>query len=234
MVIREYVEKLEGDDFVFAQAKAWRDIREFMEEGMMPLLPVQEGGSVNGPGSSLGCTQPLIERLPALLHRWNITSMLDIGCGDWTWMQHVDLTEIVYTGWDVDVHQQQRNARRFRDRPCVRFESENILTVESIPRYDVILCRDVLAHLPNEHILAAIEKFKASGSRYLLASTYPGADNAFEYHPEHFAWLGYCEHPVDLQERPYALAEIEAIEETPGPGGVISIPHELGLFRLNE
>jgi SAM-dependent methyltransferase len=229
MVIRQYVDKLEGDDFLHAQAMAWRDIREFMEEDIMPLVAQAPGGSVNGPGSSLGCTEPVVAQLPALLHRYDVKTMLDVGCGDWTWMRHVDLTGIDYTGWDVDITQVSRNRSKF---PAHRFDSENILTVEDMPRYDVILCRDVLAHLPTEHILAALAKFKASGCRYLLASTYPGADNAFDYRPEHYAWLGYCEHPVDLQERPFALAEIECIEETPGPGGVIALPHELGLFRL--
>jgi len=230
MVIREYVDKLEGDDFIHAQAMAWRDIRAFMEEDFIPLIQTAPGGSVNGPGSSLGCTEPIVERLPALLHRHQLTTMLDVGCGDWNWMRHVDLTGIDYTGWDVDIAQVARNRKLFGDR--ARFDAENILTVEDMPRYDVILCRDVLAHLPNEHILAVLDRFRASGSRYLLASTYPGASNEFEYNPEHFAWLGYCEHAVDLQERPFALAEIECIEETPGPGGVISLPHELGLFRL--
>lgn len=232
MVIRQYVEKLEGDDFIHAQAMAWRDIREFIEEDVMPLVERAPGGSVNGPGSSLGCTQRLIDQLPAFLDRHRITSMLDIGCGDWTWMQLVDFGPMIYTGWDVDIQQIARNRRKFGGRNLCRFEAENILTVDKVPRYDVILCRDVLAHLPTEYIEAVLAKFKASGSRYLLASTYPGADNSFEYHPEHFAWLGYCERPVDLQERPFTLPEIDCIEEVPGPGGVISLPHELGLFRL--
>jgi len=233
MVIRQYVDKLEGGEFVKAQMQAWTDIREFVEEEVMPLVPQAPGGSVNGPGSSLGCTQPIIDQLPALLDRYQITSILDVGCGDWTWMQHVDLFPLIYTGWDGDLVQIARNRRKFAGRNLCRFECENILTVAKVPRYDVILCRDVLAHLPTEHIQAALAKFKASGSRYLLASTYPNADNQFDYQPEHYAWLGYCEHPVDLQEQPYALAEIDCIEEVPGPGGVISLPHELGLFQIN-
>jgi hypothetical protein len=254
MTIRQYVDKLEGSDFINAEAQAWIDIREFVESTVMPIVEPKPGGSVNGPGSSLDCTTGLVQELPGLLKRYGITSILDAPCGDWNWMQHVNLGGgIMYLGWDVDLVQIQRNRERFgsphprikmpgptqwdemdfRERAaCVWFYAENLLTTTKIPTMDAILCRDFLAHLPTEHIISVLARFKASGTKYLLASTYPGAQNDFEYHPEHFAWLGYCERPHDLQERPFALAQLDAIEEIPGPGGVISLPHELGLFQL--
>jgi hypothetical protein len=243
MVIREYVEKLEGPDFVNAQARAWVDIREFMEEDVAPILAAQNqpGGSLNGPGSSLGCTEPLVLHLRELLDRHQISSLLDAPCGDWTWMRHVNLGRMIYVGWDVDIEQIQRNRDGFGtprvtvtpDDPAgCFFFARNILTVPRLPVMDAILCRDFLAHLPTEHIELVLRKFADSGATYLLASSYPGVSNEFDYKPENFAWLGYCERPHDLEAAPFSMTKIDAIEEIPGPGGVIALPHELAVFRL--
>jgi hypothetical protein len=239
-MIRDYVEKLEGDEFLNAQAAAWVEIREWVEDTVAPMVETETGGSVNGPGSSLSCTMSIREWLPGLLRRYQIRSMLDAPCGDWTWMSRVDLGGIHYVGWDIDLEQIRRNRDAYERKPgdyslplrLCHFYARNILTVAGVPRVDLILCRDFLAHLPTEHIIAVLDKFRASGSAYLLASNYPGADNEFDYHPEHYAWLGYCERPHDLEQPPFNLAKIDSIPEDRAPGGVISNAHELGLFRL--
>jgi hypothetical protein len=110
----------------------------------------------------------------------------------------------------------------------------NLLKKKTFPRVDLILCRDFLAHLPNEYISAVLDKFKASGSTYLLASNYPGSHNVFYYDPEKYEspWLGYLERPHDLRLSPFNLTQIDAIPEQAAPGGVIAREHELGLFKL--
>jgi hypothetical protein len=236
MVIRQAVEKLEGPEFVAAQARAWTDIREFVEEAVLPVVQSETGGSVNGPGSSLGCTTGLVADLPEFWRRHGISSLLDAPCGDWTWMQHVDLTGVIYVGWDCDEELIRRNRERFERRGDGRmawFFCRNILTIHKLPIMDAVFCRDFLAHLPTEHIVDVLAKFQASRCTYLMASNYPGVSNEFEYHPENFAWLGYCERPHDLEAAPFHLSKIDALPEIAGPGGVISLPHELALFRLN-
>jgi hypothetical protein len=104
-----------------------------------------------------------------------------------------------------------------------------------VPAVDLILSRDFLAHLPNEPIGWVLDKFKASGSRYLLTSHYPHATNDFDYRPNDYTWFGYAERPVNLEAPPFSLGtKIESIQEIPGPGGVISQPHELALFELDQ
>jgi len=230
------------DTFIEQQAHAWVEIREWAQEAaQQPLIPTQPGGSWDGPGSSLDNTDQLFRMLPGLLHRLGVTFMLDVGCGDWNWMRLVDLTGIEYTGWDVDPGRIAKCRARVGigdytslDRPNTLFEEVNVLTVEEVEAYDLILCRDVLAHLPTGHIQAVLQKFQASGSEWLLASTYPGADNAFTYDPSQYAWNGYMEHPVDLEQPPFNLHKVEAIPEESGPGGVLRMPHELGLFLIGN
>ena len=45
--------------------------------------------SVSGPGSTFDATRNIRASLPGLLERFSIRSVLDIPCGDFNWMQHV-------------------------------------------------------------------------------------------------------------------------------------------------
>lgn len=227
-----------GMGFVEQQANAWAEIREWAQEAEShPLIPTQPGGSWDGPGSSLSCTGPLRERLGEMLQELGIKTMLDVGCGDWNWMRLVDLGDIAYTGWDVDPERILRCQRRVAmgdvtGNPHTWFEVNNILTEERVMKCDLILCRDVLAHLPNHLIIEVLDKFKRSGSHWLLASTYPGSNNEFTYDPTQYAWVGYMEHPVNMQAEPFRLHKVSSIPEDPGPGGVLVNDHELGLFEI--
>lgn len=230
--------------FIDIQAHAWEEIREWAQEAeAAPFIPVQPGGSWDGPGSALAATEVLTTALPALLRKYGVRSMLDVACGDWNWMRLVDLqgAGIDYIGWDVDPGRIERCRERVLTgdhlsycRPGTSFECVNMLTTEIDVRYDLILARDFLAHLPNQHIEQVLEKFRYSGSTYLLASSYPGAENAWTYDPAQFAWSGYMEHPVDLETAPYNLRKIDAIPEVCGPGGVLTYPHELALFQIGD
>jgi hypothetical protein len=156
-------------------------------------------------------------------------------------MRLVDLGDIEYTGWDVDPGRIERCEWRIKhgdfgtvNRPNAVFECVNALTVPEIPYYDVILMRDFLGHLPNDHIAAVLAKAVKGGSTWLLASTYPDADNEFTYRPEEYAWAGYMEHPVNLEAYPFNLSKASAIAEDAGPGGVLTERRELGLFQIGE
>jgi hypothetical protein len=222
------------DNFVEQQAHAWQEIVAQMRKE--PMFNLINGASVNGPGSSLEYTKNLREQLPDLIHRYNITTMVDAPCGDFTWMQHTDIFTTLhsYIGYDVDAEIIKTNRAKYRQWRNVGFARSNLLTRKKWPHVDLILCRDFLAHLPNEYILEMVEKFRASGSRYLLASNYPGTHNEFTYDPEQVdaPWLGYMERPHDLTKEPFWLHQIDAIPEQSPPGGVIARQHELALFQL--
>lgn len=60
-------------------------------------------------------------------------------------------------------------------RPGVRFVQCDI-TRDPLPRVDLILCRDVLAHLAFAEISAALANFKRSGSHWFLTNTFIGRE----------------------------------------------------------
>lgn len=213
-------------EFMTDQAGAWSAIKKHFD--CSPPIPVE---TANGPGSTLTVTENLRAWLPALFESYGITSILDAACGDWTWAEHVDFSRVSYLGWDVEPDIIASNQQRF---PQHTFERVNLLAAPALPPVDLILCRHMMIHLPTGYIRDLLDKCVASGSRYLLASHFPGADNSYVYDPEAAAWgPGYCERPVNLEAPPFSLSpKLSSFSETPGPYGVISQPHELALFRI--
>src|SRR5688572_32614789 len=57
--------------------------------------------SRSGTGSSLESTARLRESLPPWPLRLNAHRLLEVPCGDFNWMSHVDLSRIEYTGGDI-------------------------------------------------------------------------------------------------------------------------------------
>jgi hypothetical protein len=135
----------------------------------------------SGKGSTLEFTKPLRDALPPLLRELNVHVMVDAGCGDWNWMSKVKLGRIEYHGWDVVEAIVRENIRR-------HFSSKRLFSVVDITQddndrsgykipwpagLDLILCRCCLFHLSNEHVKKALANFRASGARWLLATTHP-------------------------------------------------------------
>jgi hypothetical protein len=128
--------------------------------------------SISGPGSSLTQTRALIERLPTLWRELDVKTILDAPCGDFNWMQAVDLSDVHYTGADIVADIVTQNQARFgSDR--IRFTNLN-LTRDPLPKCDLVFCRDGLVHLSYQDIDQALLNLARSGCRFLMATTFPG------------------------------------------------------------
>jgi SAM-dependent methyltransferase len=127
--------------------------------------------SVSGPGSEMRETEDIRSLLPPLLCRLDIKSFLDAPCGDFSWMKHVDLSGCDYIGADVVPALIERNQAEY-ERPGRRFVHAD-LTKDSLPKADIILCRDCLIHLSFKEALATIKNFQKSGACYVLMTTDP-------------------------------------------------------------
>ncbi len=110
-----------------------------------------------------------------VLARFEIRSIVDAPCGDFNWMRDVVDERHVYTGIDIVEELIARN--RARHGAANRQFLRGDLTRDPLPKADLILCRDCLVHFSYADIHAAIANFKRSGSRYLLTTTFPDANN---------------------------------------------------------
>ncbi|MCX8509667.1 MAG: hypothetical protein ORN49_12460, partial [Rhodobacteraceae bacterium] len=55
----------------------------------------------SGPGSDMAATARLRAALPGVFQRYGVKTFFDAPCGDWFWMQHVDLSALSYIGADI-------------------------------------------------------------------------------------------------------------------------------------
>ena len=129
----------------------------------------QSAESRSGPGSTLQRCRPVIRALVDLLQALSIRSLLDAPCGDFNWMKEVPLGNVSYLGIDVVPELIERNRSLYAGREFRCLD----MTRGPLPRADMIFCRDGLVHLSFEDVHKALAVFKQSGSRYLVATTFP-------------------------------------------------------------
>lgn len=126
--------------------------------------------SVSGAGSELQNTAQVIRELPLLLRELRVQRLLDAPCGDFNWMQHVDLAGIDYHGADIVDTLVERNTQRFAG-PGRRFSKLDLLA-DALPAVDLIFCRDCLFHFSHADVFRALRNFVASRSTWLLTTTF--------------------------------------------------------------
>jgi hypothetical protein len=126
--------------------------------------------SVSGLGSDLNQTRRIVEALPVLLSDLQISTMLDIPCGDFNWMKTVDLDGVKYLGADI-VKQLVSQNKKYKT-GGIDFICANII-LDNLPRVDLVFCRDCLVHLSFADIFRALKNVCDSGSTYLLTTTFP-------------------------------------------------------------
>lgn len=166
----------------------------------------------SGTGSSLDSTRVLREKLPDALRQLDARVLLDVPCGDFTWMDHVDLTGIEYIGADI-VHSivesnQEQYARD--DRKFMELD----LTRDELPGADVLLCRDCLVHLSYANIARVLENVRRSNIRYLLMTSFPGRGDNKDV--EDGDWR-----PLDFEAAPFSFPQpvLTILEECDEEGG---------------
>ena len=123
---------------------------------------------LSGNGSSLAATAGLRDQLAGVLAQIGTTRLLDVGCGDFTWMQHVQLP-CDYIGIDIVPSVIENNRLAFAS-PTRSFAVVDFVA-EKPPAADTILCREVLFHLCFGDILAGLNSALAMGCKFLLLTS---------------------------------------------------------------
>ncbi|MEM7076145.1 MAG: class I SAM-dependent methyltransferase [Pseudomonadota bacterium] len=165
----------------------------------------------SGPGSTLAHTETLRQALPDLFRAYNVTSFVDAPCGDWHWMQHVDLTGVSYLGLDIVEDIVTANANSFAT-DTVRFGLADI-TNDPLPAADMIMCRDCLFHLRFWLRWAFFENFLASGTPYLLTTVHDNPVNRNVPENGKFRWFNPRIAPFNLSEPIHLIPDTPAAQQ---------------------
>lgn len=134
--------------------------------------------SRSGPTATLQRTQELREQLPELFRSLGIQTILDVGCGEFNWMQHVDLSQVEYLGVDI-VPDLIASLQKSQTRHNIKFQKMNVLE-EPPETADLWFCRDFLNLLDTQQTAQFFSKFLESKSLFLaltsIQSNQPNTD----------------------------------------------------------
>lgn len=122
------------------------------------------GEGCSGEGSSVCNAKPYMEFLQDFLQEYEIKSVVDVGCGDWEFSKYLDWSGIRYTGIDVVKSVIEKNSQNFGE-PTVTFICADAAQL-NLPKTDLLICKDVLQHLPLKDIFALCSQF--SNFKYCL------------------------------------------------------------------
>lgn len=218
---------------LFPKTKVWLNRRRLLRRQPAEIFTeyarINKWGdkdSRSGKGSNLSSTLLLRERLQKLLRELNISTFADIPCGDFFWMQHVDLSGIDYIGGDIVPDLININIKRHA-RNGVSFQVIDLIS-GPVPKVDLIFVRDCLVHLSNDHIAKALTNISSSGSTWLLSTIYPETGKNIDIATGEWRAL-------DLRKPPFSLPEpVKLIAEGQEHLRGQNQDKMLGLWRIQE
>jgi hypothetical protein len=115
----------------------------------------------SGPGSTKEYSEPYRKFLESFIVEHDIKSIIDLGCGDFEIMRHVDLNDAWYVGVDCIIERVRAN------RKLVPFEGMHTFMCDDARRIDwsyvlgfgLVLVKDVLQHWSNAEVQAWLDVY---------------------------------------------------------------------------
>jgi glycosyltransferase involved in cell wall biosynthesis len=96
-----------------------------------------------------------------------VRSVIEIGCGDWQFSRFIDYGGASYVGYDIVESVVVDNRTRFAAQG-ISFE---LLTTETIfEPADLLICKDVLQHLPNALVVHYLQAFRGMARMCLITN----------------------------------------------------------------
>ena len=112
------------------------------------------GGS--GPGSKVENAKPFLDYLQDFINTQEISTIVDIGCGDWELMKTIHIPDrIKYLGLDIVDHIIAENQKKYA-KNNIKFTAINDVTDLSSYKGDLLIIKDVLQHWEKDKIIYAM------------------------------------------------------------------------------
>jgi SAM-dependent methyltransferase len=155
-----------------------------------------DGRGTSGTGSTLEITREYRAYLEDFIRTHRVKSVVDAGCGDWTFSSAIDWGGASYLGVDIasDV---VRAVRRKYEKGNVRFQVGDI--TEELPPADLLISKDVLQHLSNELIRKFIRNNLKQGKyKWVLLTNDRGSENR-DIEPGYYRLIDLSAPPFDVE-----------------------------------
>jgi len=162
------------------------------------------GQGTSGGGSTLAATVVYRPFLQDFMKQHGVKTVVDAGCGDWEFASAMDWTGIDYTGIDVVPSVIAEDQKKY-GAPNIKFQTADIVRTE-LPAADLLICKDVLQHLPTQDVLAFLAQLPKYKDALLTDTVDPhtlSSENG-EIQPGQFR-------PLDLTEPPYSVPGLKVL-----------------------
>ena len=114
----------------------------------------------SGHGSRPEVTQTYRSYLQSFLTAQCITSVADLGCGDWSFSKLINWENVQYHGYDVVDQVIRKNTKRYK-KSSISFSQLDISTCAVLPTADLAILKDVLQHWSNQDIINFLPKLNS-------------------------------------------------------------------------
>lgn len=158
----------------------------------------------SGKGAEIKATTKVIKALPVVLKKYDITGLVDIGCGECNWMSRVFPEIGTYLGIDVVDEIIAKNTKKYAT-GNIKFDSQEFpywMANLYSTQYQAVLFADMLVHLPTHVVQHYIDAIKQTKIRYIFATTFPEIKENTDVELNEIAWR-----PLNMAIEPYELGE---------------------------
>jgi len=153
------------------------------------------GRGTSGSGSTLEITREYRAYVEDFMKKHSVKSVVDAGCGDWSFSSAMDWGDASYLGVDIasDVIAAVRNKH---EKGKIKFQVGDI--TDELPAADLLISKDVLQHLSNELVHKFIRNNLRKGKyKWVILTNNRGSEN------RDVASGGY--RAIDLAAPPFAV-----------------------------
>jgi len=164
-----------------------------MQNRFSKIYETNEWGYGSGVGSLPLNTIEYIKFLNMFIAHNEIKSVIDFGCGDWQFSQFIQWGKASYLGLDIIELVILRNQQQYQ-REGILFD----IFRQDLPQADLIICKDVFQHLPNELIRGYLDLFKRRARLLLITNDDWPAEDRLNADIEQGGWR-----PVLLSREPF-------------------------------
>jgi SAM-dependent methyltransferase len=164
------------------------------------------GRGTSGSGSTLEITREYRAYVEDFVKKHAVKSVVDAGCGDWSFSSAMDWSDARYLGVDIASDIVEANREKYQ-RGKIRFQVGDV--TEELPGADLLISKDVLQHLSNRLVQKFIENNLKKGKyKWVILTNDRGRENP-DIEPG-----GY--RAIDLASAPFEI------------GGLVDLPITFG------
>ncbi|MBA2726794.1 MAG: class I SAM-dependent methyltransferase [Parachlamydiaceae bacterium] len=164
-----------------------------------------EGIGYSGTGSTVDQARPYMKFVQDFMAKNAIKSVVDVGCGDWTFARHMNWNGIDYIGYDVVQSVIERDKERFAT-DNINFIFANAIETD-LPSADLLICKDVLQHCNNDDIASFLLQCPKFKHCLITNDVNPDTLSSQNFPTER----GGCTHAVDLTQPPFNVEGVKVL-----------------------